>query len=152
MYGQFILGKSQEITMKYGIEHKVHMSEDRTIIKKFDQAESAMDYMYNMLQQDEYKGKDGEYRVVDLYNKPLEEQMSFEWHRMHKHEEQIENDVYDRVMTQILEHYEIEELSELTEEQWAEIHKWQEENVGEYSPMNMGFSDCYNQWENEQDY
>ena len=21
--------------------------------------------------------------------------MSFEWHRMHKHEEQIENDVYD---------------------------------------------------------
>ena len=41
--------------------------------------------------------------------------MSFEWHRMHKHEEQIENDVYDRVMTQILEHYEIEDLSELTE-------------------------------------
>lgn len=59
--------------MKYGIEHKVHMSEDRTIIKKFDQADAAMDYMYNMLQQDEYKGKDGEYRVVDLYNKPLEE-------------------------------------------------------------------------------
>ena len=49
------------------------MSEDRTIIKKFNIAEEAMDYMYNMLQQDEYKGKDGEYRVVDLYNKPLEE-------------------------------------------------------------------------------
>ncbi len=75
----------------------------------------------------------------------------FSWHRMHKHEEQIENDVYDRVMTQILEHYEIEDLSELTEEQWAEIHKWQEENVSEYSPMNMGFSDCYNQWEMQND-
>ena len=49
--------------------------------------------------------------------------MSFEWHRMHKHEEQIENDVYDRVMTQILEHYEIEELSQLTEAQWEEIHQ-----------------------------
>ena len=74
--------------------------------------------------------------------------MSFEWHRMHKHEEQIENDVYERVSEQILEHYGLEDLSELTEEQWIEIHKWQEENVSEYSPMNMGFSDCYNQWEN----
>ena len=61
---------------------------------------------------------------------------------------QIENDVYDRVQTQLLEHYEIEDISELTEAQWTEIHKWQEENVSEYSPMNMGFSDCYNQWEN----
>jgi hypothetical protein len=70
---------------------------------------------------------------------------------MHKHEEQIENDVYDRVQTQLLEHYEIEELSELTEAQWVEIHKWQKENVSEYSPMNLGFSDCYNQWEMHND-
>ena len=75
----------------------------------------------------------------------------FNWHRMHKHEEQIENDVYDRLQTQLLEHYEIEELSELTEAQWVEIHKWQKENVSEYSPMNLGFSDCYNQWEMHND-
>ena len=73
--------------------------------------------------------------------------MAFEWHRMHKHEEQIENDVFDRVQQQIIEHYGIEELSELTEAQWEEIHKWQEENVSEYSPMNLGFSDTYNMWE-----
>ena len=83
------------------------------------------------------------YDVIGGYN------MSFEWHRMHKHEEQIENDVYERVSEQILEHYGVENLAELTEEHWEEIHKWQEENVSEYSPMNSGFSDCYNQWENE---
>ena len=55
--------------------------------------------------------------------------MSFEWHRMHKHEEQIENDVYDPVMTQILEHYEIEDLNSL--KTMGRYLKWQEENVSE---------------------
>ena len=39
--------------------------------------------------------------------------MAFEWHRMHKHEEQIENDIHDRVCTQVCEHYEIEDVREL---------------------------------------
>ena len=45
--------------------------------------------------------------------------MTFEWHRMHKHEEQIENDVFDRVQQQILEHYGIEELSVYGAPRWV---------------------------------
>ena len=75
--------------------------------------------------------------------------MSFEWHRMYKHEEQIERDVFERVSEQLLEHYSIENLADLTEAQWEEIFEWQAKYVSEYSPMNIGFSNCYNHWENE---
>ena len=71
----------------------------------------------------------------------------FNWPRMHKHEEHIEREAYDSVETAILDHYKIEDIAELTEKQWVEIHAWQEQNVGEYSPMNIGFSDVYNYWE-----
>jgi len=71
----------------------------------------------------------------------------FIWHRMHKDEEYIEREAYSCVETAICNHYDIEDIAELTEEQWVDIHAWQEENVGEYSPMNMGFSDVYNVWE-----
>ena len=73
----------------------------------------------------------------------------FDWARMYKDEEYIEREAYSCVETAICNHYNIEEISTLTEAQWVEIHAWQEENVGEYSPMNMGFSDVYNVWEME---
>ena len=75
--------------------------------------------------------------------------MAFDWPRMHKHEEQIENDIFDRVLEQITEHYGVEDIKDITEAQWDEINKWQEENVGDYSPMNLGFTDVYNHWEME---
>jgi hypothetical protein len=75
----------------------------------------------------------------------------FEWHRMHKHEEQIENDVYDRVQTQILEHYDVEDISTLTQKQWDDIMEWREEPVSESRLMYGGFADVYNVWENEQE-
>ena len=71
----------------------------------------------------------------------------FIWHRMHKDEEHIEREAYSCVETAICNHYDIEDIAELTAEQWVDIHAWQEENVSEYSPMNMGFSDVYNVWE-----
>ena len=73
----------------------------------------------------------------------------FDWPRMHKDEEHIEREAYSSVEHAILTHYDIEEISELTEAQWKEIHAWQEENVSEYSPMTMAFSDVYNVWEME---
>ena len=73
--------------------------------------------------------------------------MAFEWHRMHKHEEQIENDIYDRVCTQVCEHYEIEDISELTKEQIAEIEHFDEEYISEYSPIRSGFSDLFDNLE-----
>ena len=59
----------------------------------------------------------------------------------------MEREAYSCVEHAILTHFGIEEIEELTEKQWEEIHAWQEENVGEYSPMNIGFSDVYNYWE-----
>ena len=73
--------------------------------------------------------------------------MAFEWHRMHKHEEQIENDIYDRVCTQVCEHYEIEDVSELTKEQIAEIEHFVEEYISEYRPIRSGFSDLFDNLE-----
>ena len=73
--------------------------------------------------------------------------MAFEWHRMHKHEEQIENDIYDRVCTQVCEHYEIEDVSELTKEQIAEIEHFVEEYISEDSPIRSGFSDLFDNLE-----
>ena len=73
--------------------------------------------------------------------------MAFEWHRMHKHEEQIENDIYDRVCTQVCELYEIEDISELTKEKIAEIEHFVEEYISEYSPIRSGFSDLFDNLE-----
>ena len=73
--------------------------------------------------------------------------MAFEWHRMHKHEEQIENDIYERVCEQVCEHYEIEDVTELSKEQIAEIEHYLEEYVSEYSVMRSGFSDLFNNLE-----
>lgn len=76
---------------------------------------------------------------------------NFDWPRMHKDEEHIEREAYNCVEDAITRHYEIEDISELTEKQWEEIHAWQEANVSEYSPMNMAFSDVYNVWEMNQE-
>ena len=71
----------------------------------------------------------------------------FDWARMYKDEEHIEREAYSCVETAICNHYDIEDIAELTAEQWVDIHAWQEENVSEYSPMHIGFSDVYNVWE-----
>ena len=75
----------------------------------------------------------------------------FEWFRMHKDEEHIEREVYSSVETAICHHYDVEEMSSLTQKQWDEVMEWREENVSEYSPMYGGFSDVYNVWEMEND-
>ena len=73
----------------------------------------------------------------------------FEWARMYKAEEYIEREAYSAVETAIIDHYNITEVADLTQEQWDDIHEWQEKNVSEYSPMNIGFADVYNVWEME---
>lgn len=75
--------------------------------------------------------------------------MSFDWPRMHKWEENIERDVTDAVEEQVMEQYGVDDISDLTKEQMAEIQAWREEHVSEYSPMNWGFSNLYNRWEDE---
>ena len=60
---------------------------------------------------------------------------NFDWPRMHKDEEHIEREAYNCVEDAITRHYEIEDISELTEKQWEEIHAWQEANVSESRHM-----------------
>jgi hypothetical protein len=75
--------------------------------------------------------------------------MAFEWHRMHKWEENIEREVTEGVEEQIMEHYGVDDIVELTKEQIAEVIAFREEYVSEYSPMNWGFGNVINRWEEE---
>ena len=75
----------------------------------------------------------------------------FDWARMYKDEGYLEREAYSCVETALCNHYDVEDVADITEAQWEDIHAWQEENVGEYSPMNIGFSDVYSYWEMEQE-
>ena len=75
----------------------------------------------------------------------------FDWARMYKDEEYLEREAYSCVETALCNHYDVEDVADITEAQWEDIHAWQEENVGEYSPMNIGFSDVHSYWEMEQE-
>lgn len=75
--------------------------------------------------------------------------MSFDWPRMHKWEENIEREVTDGVEERVMEVYGVDDIVDLNKEQMAEIQAWREEYVSEYSPMNWGFSNLYNRWEEE---
>ena len=75
----------------------------------------------------------------------------FDWARMYKDEEYLEREAYSCVETALCNHYDVEDVADITEAQWEDIHAWQEENVGEYSPINIGFSDVYSYWEMEQE-
>ena len=75
--------------------------------------------------------------------------MAFEWHRMHKWEENIEREVTDAVEQRVIEHYEVDDIVDLTKEQIAEVAKWKDEHVNEYSPIIWGFNNVMNRWEDE---
>jgi len=74
--------------------------------------------------------------------------MAFEWNRIHKWEENIESEVTDAVEQQIMEHYAVDDITTLTEEQMNEVMAFREE-LNEYSVMQWGFSNIYSQWEME---
>lgn len=75
-------------------------------------------------------------------------QMTFEWNRIHKWEENIEREVTDSVREYVCEFYGVDEIGELTEEQMNEVQAFREE-LNEYSPMQWGFSNIYSEWEME---
>ena len=75
--------------------------------------------------------------------------MSFEWPRMHKWEENIERDVTEALEEQLMEHYGVDDVLELTAEQMDEVRAFREEYVSEYSPMNWGFSNVIMRYEDE---
>ena len=74
--------------------------------------------------------------------------MAFEWVKIHKHEDNIESDVTDRVFEYVCEYYKVEEITELTQEQISEIDEFRDK-LNEFSVMQIGFSNLVNQWESE---
>ena len=75
--------------------------------------------------------------------------MAFEWHRMHKWEENFEREATDGVEEQICEHYSVDDVLELTAEQMDEVRAFREEHVSEYSPMAWGFNNVIMRYEDE---
>ncbi len=76
--------------------------------------------------------------------------MSFDWNRIHKHEEQVENDIFDRVSEQICSFYNVEDVADLTIEQMDEVRTFVDNDLSEYSIMQRGFTDVFNYWEDNQ--
>ena len=73
--------------------------------------------------------------------------MSFTWDRMYKWEENYQRDIDNDVEEYVLEHYGVEEVAELTQEQIDELVAFADEN--EYSIMRGGFYTLMNRWEDE---
>ena len=76
--------------------------------------------------------------------------MSFEWNRIHKWEENHERSITEDVEEFICEHYGVESIEELTQDQIAELEIFRSE-LNEYSVMQIGFSNVINNWEFAQD-
>ena len=72
--------------------------------------------------------------------------MSFEWNRIHKWEDNIEREITDSVFEYVCEYYGIDEVEDLTKDQLLDIIAFREE-LNEYSPMQIGFSNLINQIE-----
>ena len=74
--------------------------------------------------------------------------MTYEWPRIYKAEENIEQQVTEWVTEHVCEFFEVECVTELTKEQINAVEAFREE-VNEYSPMQIGYSNVINQWESE---
>ena len=72
--------------------------------------------------------------------------MSFEWNRIHKWEDNIEREVTDGVFEYVCEYYEVDDVNDLTKDQLLDIIEFREE-LNEYSPMQIGFSNLINHME-----
>ena len=74
--------------------------------------------------------------------------MAFEWRKMYKSEDNIEYQINDIVYDTILSHYEVDEISDLTEENIKEVQSFYDD-MNEYSVMCIGFVNLIGTWEEE---
>ena len=75
--------------------------------------------------------------------------MSFDIPRVHKWEENIEREVTDELWSYVCEHFGVEEIADLSEEQIQEVEAYRDNDLSEYSPLQIGFSNIINHWESE---
>ena len=72
----------------------------------------------------------------------------FDWPRIHKHEENLENDATERVENYICEYFGIEDIVDMTREQKDEVEDYKD-NMNEFSQMAIGFINVVNRWDDE---
>ncbi len=75
--------------------------------------------------------------------------MAFEWNRIHKWEERLEEQTTERVYEFVLEFYDVEDVVELTEEQINEVVEFRDHELDEYSSLQIGFLNLISHWEAE---
>ena len=75
--------------------------------------------------------------------------MSFTWNRIHKWEENHERRLFEDVSEYVCEHYDIESVDELTDDQFLEIVNFARHELSEYSVMQSGFSQLISYLENQ---
>lgn len=69
-----------------------------------------------------------------------DKEKGFFWHRTHKIDEWVEREMIDCVWEYVSEFYDVEEITELTEEQIGELEAFRELDLNQYSPLQWGFS------------
>jgi hypothetical protein len=74
--------------------------------------------------------------------------MSFTWNRIHKWEENHERAILDDVTEFVCEHYDIDDVFYLTDDQFLEIVNFARHELAEYSVMQSGFSQLISYLEN----
>ena len=76
----------------------------------------------------------------------------FEWSRIHKWEENHERSIIDDVEEYICEYYDVEEIWDLSEEQVNDLENFRNNDLDEYSVMQVGFSDILMRLEDREFY
>ena len=71
----------------------------------------------------------------------------FEWPKIYKVEEWIEQQATEWVFDYVCEFYDVEDIEELTVEQIEEVSQYREYDLSAFSPMQLGFSNIIAQWQ-----
>ena len=75
--------------------------------------------------------------------------MSYDWPRIHKVEDNFYMEISEVVIEHVLTHYGVEEIEQLTQEQIDELETYRSCQLGEYSVMQVGYSNIINMWESQ---
>jgi hypothetical protein len=78
--------------------------------------------------------------------------MAFEWSRVHKWEENHERSIIEDVEEYVCEFYSVEEIWDLTEEQIIDLENYCNNDLNEYSVMQVGFRDILNRLDDREFY
>lgn len=74
--------------------------------------------------------------------------MAYGWPKIHKAEDNIEMQITDWVYEHVLEHFDVEDVTDLTEENIKEVKNfWY--SLHESNCMSIGYSSLINNWEAE---